>query len=300
MTTKVVCLLIAFVIGLTLVVVYIRSFNPTARASSRDDATRGTEGANTDVDAAIRQHSQQMIDQGRKTFRFDTFGSEAYWGDALKLHQAIEREKLGGVGPGVSPKTALSVGLKVDVDALPPALVEQLKAGKVNLDDPATTLALLKLNVVVGVTGFFNAQGNLQSMGIQCAFCHSTVNDSVVPGIGHRLDGWPNRDLNVGAIVALAPNLKPLTEPLGVDEAMVLVAILERKSVAPRRDVRRFSRRGLAVIGVHKLKIGTREQFFPGVAECSFPGRVEMFEVAINSSDTQQIQRQVDKLAQVV
>jgi hypothetical protein len=121
----------------------------------------------------------------------------------------------------VSPKTALAVGLKVDVEVLPQTLVEQLKAGKVNLDDPATTLALLKLNAVVGVTGFFNAQGNLQSIGIQWAFCHSTVNDSLATGIGHRLDGWPNRDLNVGAIVALAPNLKPLTELLGVDEATV-------------------------------------------------------------------------------
>lgn len=121
----------------------------------------------------------------------------------------------------MSPKTALAVGLKVDVEVLPQTLVEQLKAGKVNLDDPATTLALLKLNAVVGVTGFFNAQGNLQSIGIQCAFCHSTVNDSLATGIGHRLDGWPNRDLNVGAIVALAPNLKPLTELLGVDEATV-------------------------------------------------------------------------------
>jgi hypothetical protein len=219
--TKVVWLLVALVIGLTCMVVYIRSSDTIAKASFPDDAARETDGTKVDFDAAIRQHSQQMIDQGRKTFRFDTFGSEAYWGDALKLHQAIEGEKLGGVGPGVSPKTALAVGLKVDVDALPPALVEQLKAGKVNLDDPATTLALLKLNAVVGVTGFFNAQGTLQSMGIQCAFCHSTVDDSLIPGIGRRLDGWPNRDLNVGAIVALAPNLKPLTEPLGVDEATV-------------------------------------------------------------------------------
>jgi hypothetical protein len=142
-----------------------------------------------------------MMDEGRQTFRFDTFGSEAFFGDALKLHQAISGEKLGGVGAGVSPKTALSVGLKVDVDALPSSLVDQLKAGKVNLDDPATTVALMKLNSVVGVTGFFDERGNLRSMGIQCAFCHSTVDDSLVPGIGHRLDGWANRDLNVGMIV---------------------------------------------------------------------------------------------------
>lgn len=216
--TKVASLLIAGLIGLTVLALDVRSSNTTAEASS---GAQTAEGTNSDFDAAIRLNSQQMFDQGRKTFRFDTFGSEAYWGDTLKLHQAIEGEKLGGVGPGVSPKTALAVGLKVDVDALPPALVEQLKAGKVNLDDPATTLALLKLNAVVGVTGFFNPQGNLQSMGIQCAFCHSTVNDSLAPGIGRRLDGWPNRDLNVGAIVALAPSLKPLTELLGADEATV-------------------------------------------------------------------------------
>jgi hypothetical protein len=117
----------------------------------------------------------------------------------------------------VNPKTALAVGLKVDVDALPKDLIEALKAGKVNLDDPATTLALLKLNSVVGVTGFFDKQGKIQSMGIQCALCHSTVDDSLAPGIGHRLDGWPARDLNVGAIVSLAPDLKHFTDLLGAD-----------------------------------------------------------------------------------
>jgi hypothetical protein len=152
-----------------------------------------------------------------KTFRFDTFGSESFWGDTLKLHQAIAGAGNGGVGPGVSPKTALAVGLKVDVDALPKDLIEALKAGKVNLDDPATTLALLKLNSVVGVTGFFDKQGKIQSMGIQCALCHSTVDDSLAPGIGHRLDGWPARDLNVGAIVSLAPDLKHFTDLLGAD-----------------------------------------------------------------------------------
>ena len=135
----------------------------------------------------------------------------------LQLHKAIAGEKNGGVGPGVSPKTALSVGLKVDADALPDALKEQLAAGKVDLDDPATTIALLKLNAVVGVTAFANPDGSVKSMGIQCAFCHSTVDDSFAPGIGKRLDGWANRDLNVGAIVSLAPNLKPFTDLLGVD-----------------------------------------------------------------------------------
>ena len=168
-------------------------------------------------DATITRYAQKLLEEGRKIFRHDTFGSEAFWGDALQLHKAIAGEKNGGVGPGVSPKTALSVGLKVDADALPNALQKQLAARKVNLDDPATTIALLKLNAVVGVTAFTNPDGGIKSMGIQCAFCHSTVDNSFAPGIGRRLDGWPNRDLNVGAIVSLAPNLKPFTDLLGVD-----------------------------------------------------------------------------------
>ena len=173
------------------------------------------------ADRAIEANDDRMIAEGRRTFRFDTFGDEGFWGDTLHLHQAIAGGKLGGVGSGVSPRTALSVGLKIDVDALPAGLVSALKLGQVNLDDPATTLALLELNSVVGLTGFFNNQGNLQSVGIQCALCHSTVDNSFAPGIGHRLDGWANRDLNVGAIVALAPTLKPVADLLGTDEAAV-------------------------------------------------------------------------------
>lgn len=175
----------------------------------------------TRVDQDNLKNSGKMFREGRETFRYDTFGDEAFWGDQLHLHQAIAGEQFGGVGPGVSPATALAVGLKVDVDALPPNLVQQLKKGQVDLNDPAVTLALLKLNAVVGVTGFFDSDGALESMGIQCALCHSTVDDSLAPGIGHRLDGWANRDLNVGAIVALAPNLKPFSDVLGVDEATV-------------------------------------------------------------------------------
>src|SRR5207244_4113344 len=116
-------------------------------------------------DTAIDDNADRMVREGRQIFRFDTFGDEAFWGDALHLHQAIAGEKHGGVGPGVSPKTALAAGLKVDLDALPAALQQQLKAGQVNLDDPATTLALLKLNAVVGVTGFFTADGGIRSLG---------------------------------------------------------------------------------------------------------------------------------------
>ena len=172
-------------------------------------------------DDAAGSHATKLLKDGKQIFRYDTFGSEAFWGDALQLHKSIAGAKNGGVGPGVSPKTALSVGLKVDADALPAALKKQIAAGKVNLDDPATTIALLKLNAVVGVTAFANPDGSVKSMGIQCAFCHSTVDNSFAPGIGKRLDGWANRDLNVGAIVSLAPSLKPYTDLLGVDVATV-------------------------------------------------------------------------------
>jgi hypothetical protein len=186
---------------------------PAAPLSKRSAAVPSRQG----FDAEIVRYARAMLDEGRKTFRYETFGSEAFWGDTLQLHKAIVGEQNGGVGPGVSPKTALSVGLKVDADALPDALKQRIKAGKVDLDDPATTIALLKLNAVVGVTAFANPDGSVRSMGIQCALCHSTVDDSFAPGIGKRLDGWANRDLNVGAIVSLAPNLKPFTDLLGVD-----------------------------------------------------------------------------------
>src|SRR5262249_3219474 len=165
----------------------------------------------------ISANAQKLIEEGRQIFRFDTFGSEAFWGDTLQLHKAIAGEKNGGIGPGVSPKTALSVGLKVDVDALPKELLAQIKAGKVYLNDPASTVAMLKPDSVVGVKGIFYKNGKLASVGLRCAVCHSTVDDSFSPGIGKRLDGWANRDLNVGAIVSLAPNLKPYTDLLGVD-----------------------------------------------------------------------------------
>jgi len=180
----------------------------------------GNGGTSAGVDLT-RANALQMIDTGKQTFRFDTFGDEAFWGDTLKLHQAIQGSRFGGVGAGVSPKTALAVGLKVDVDALPQDLVAQLGNGTLNLDDPANTLALIKLNAVLGITGFFNPDGSMKSIGIQCAFCHSTVDDSFAPGIGHRLDGWANRDLNVGAIVNLSPDLSAVVALLGVDDATV-------------------------------------------------------------------------------
>jgi hypothetical protein len=185
------------------------------KASAQGDRTKIQSG----FDAEITANGQRMLERGREIFRFDTFGDEAYWTDKLKLHRAIEGAKLGGVGPGVSPKTALSVGLKVDMDALPADLVAKVKRGEVDLDDPAVTLALIKLNSVLGVVGTFNANGSLKSIGLTCASCHSTVDDAFMPGIGHRLDGWPNRDLNVGQIVSLAPDTSALRSLLNVDEA---------------------------------------------------------------------------------
>jgi hypothetical protein len=169
------------------------------------------------ADARNAENNRAMFLRGRRIFRFDTFGDQAFWGGQLQLHRAIAGTRNGGVGPGVSPKTALTVGLKVDASAIPKNVAAAIKAGKVNLNDPKVTLSLLKLNAVVGLKGFFNSGGRLTSMGITCALCHSTVDDSFAPGIGRRLDGWPNRDLNVGAIIALAPNKKPITDLLGVD-----------------------------------------------------------------------------------
>ena len=148
------------------------------------------------------QGDPSLVAQGMQIFRFDTFGDEAQWTDTLKMHQAISA--------AVDPTTALSVGLKVDAQALPQAVVDGIKNGSVDLKSPATTLALLKLDAVVGVKGTVETvagKDTLVRVGITCALCHSTVDNSFAPGIGRRLDGWPNRDLNPGAIIALSPAL---------------------------------------------------------------------------------------------
>lgn len=188
---------------------------PSLRAQGAQQQPSGHNPFDVEITAA----AVQLLEEGKQTFRYDTFGDEAFWGGQLRLHEAIAGRRLGGVGAGVSPRTALALGLKVDSQALPASLAAQITAGKVNMDDPATTLALLKRNAVLGVTGFFDSAGTLTSFGIQCALCHSTVDDSLAPGIGRRLDGWANRDLNAGAIMALAPNLKPILDLLGVDDA---------------------------------------------------------------------------------
>jgi hypothetical protein len=190
----------------------------TNRLHADDGTTRPPRGT---FDRAIVEHAEELFRSGAQIFRYDTFGDEHFWGDTLKLHQAIAGARFGGVGPGVSPATALAVGLKVDVDSVPAAVLDGIKAGTVDLNDPANTLALLAANAVVGVTTFSGDDGKVKSMGVQCALCHSTVDDSFAKGIGHRLDGWPNRDLNVGAIVGLSPDLSAVASLLGVDQATV-------------------------------------------------------------------------------
>lgn len=131
---------------------------------------------------------------GREIFRFDTFGDERFWTDTLRMHEVIQSS--------VDPLTALAVGLKVDADVLPPGILEQ-----VDLGDPATTVALLEMNAVVGLQAEV-VEGRIQRVGVTCALCHSDVDDSVQEGIGRRLDGYPNRDLDPGKILSLSPALQ--------------------------------------------------------------------------------------------
>jgi hypothetical protein len=169
-------------------------------------------------DDFVDEYRKKLFKEGKQVFRQDTFGSEAFFGGTLQLHKAILGEKQGGVGPGISPLQALELGLKVDVGQVPEAMVEVIKGGHVSLKDPKTTIELLKADAVVGVKGFFDKKGNLISLGVQCALCHSTVDDTFMRGIGRRLDGWPNRDLNVGAIVASSPGLGEYAKKLAVAE----------------------------------------------------------------------------------
>lgn len=141
-----------------------------------------------------------LIAQGQQIFRFDTFGDEIFWTDQLRMHDVINT--------AVDPATALSVGLKVDAEALPANVVQGIESGSISLTSTQTTLALIQLDAVVGIKGAVetvNGQNVLRRVGITCALCHSTVDNSFAQGIGKRLDGWPNRDLNPGAIMALSP-----------------------------------------------------------------------------------------------
>jgi hypothetical protein len=189
----------------------------TATAGAGESGERDVDGRVSSYDLRNLGDAIGQIREGREIFRHDTFGDEVFWGDALRLHTTIAGSANGGVGPGLSPKTALKLGLKVDVDALPGSLRKDLQRGKVDLDSPATTLALLKLDAVVGVRGFFDDNGRrLRAVGITCALCHSTVDNSFAPGIGRRLDGWAARDLNVGEIIAFAPNVQPFVDLLRI------------------------------------------------------------------------------------
>ena len=165
-------------------------------------------------------HARELFDEGLEVFRYDSFGSEDFWGGELRLHEAILGKDQGGVGPGLTPRQALQLGLKVDTGHLPKILAEAIQAGSVSLDKPETTVALLRAHSVVGVKGIFDGE-KMVSVGITCSLCHATVDDSLTKGIGSRLDGWPNRDLDVGRVVALAPNLKPYADLLGVSEDKV-------------------------------------------------------------------------------
>ena len=184
-------------LSLALPLCYVVACTPQTQSNSTADAPSGAGSASDDM-------SPQNLAAGQQVFRFDTFGDEQFWTDTARMHEVVQKS--------VSPATALSVGLKVDADAIPPDVAAAIKAGKVDLNDPATTVTLLKLNAVVGLKGTVtsvNGKDNLTRLGITCALCHSTVDDAFSKGIGHRKDGWPNRDLNVGAIIALSPAITP-------------------------------------------------------------------------------------------
>ena len=163
-------------------------------------ACGGSDHATDQAQAAASD--PRLLAEGRAIFRFDTFGDETQWTDTLRMHEVIRS--------AVDPTTALAVGLKVDADALPASVAQGIRDGSVDLKSPATTVALLKLNAVVGLQGkvdVIDGKDVLTRVGVTCALCHSTVDNSFAPGIGKRLDGWANRDLNPGAIIALSPAL---------------------------------------------------------------------------------------------
>lgn len=177
-----------------LAVLVAMAFSPCQTRAADEQAQTSSGGAAvpTGGGPATDDMSSETLSRGQEIFRFDTFGNEPFWTDTLRMHEVIEKS--------VDPTTALKVGLKVDADALPAGTLD-----KVDLKSPATTVALLKMNAVVGLKAEVDANNHITRVGITCALCHSSVDNSVMPGIGHRRDGWPNRELNVGAIIALSP-----------------------------------------------------------------------------------------------
>jgi hypothetical protein len=214
---KLISCLVILVAAALFIVVTVHRGQAQAESGIQAQAKKGKLKA---FNAQIVTNSEKMVEEGREIFRNDTFGDEAFWGGMLKLHQAIQGASLGGVGGGLSPKAALDLGLKVDVGALPNRIVRNLGKGEVDLNDPAVTIELLKLDAIIGMKGFFQGD-SLSSVGITCALCHTDVDDSVAEGIGIRLDGWANRDLNIGQIASLAPDLSPFATLLGVSQSTV-------------------------------------------------------------------------------
>jgi mono/diheme cytochrome c family protein len=191
-------------VHLSLVAVSAFLIASCAKPESQPPVDSSAPAATADSTPAGNDVSPASLAEGQRIFRFETFGDEQFWTDTARMHEVVQKS--------VSPATALSVGLKVDADAIPPDVAAAIKAGKVDLKDPATTVTLLKLNAVVGLKGTVstvNGKDTLIRLGITCALCHSTVDNAFSKGIGHRQDGWPNRDLNVGAIVALSPAITP-------------------------------------------------------------------------------------------
>ena len=199
-------------------VLAVAAYSQTAPAVETGVAPKAAVVKALATDSTIVENAKTLLEKGRAIFRFETFGDEAWWTDTIQLHKAIAGDRHGGIGAGVSPATALAVGLKVDIDAIPRNIQQHIRLGKVDLGAPALTLTLLELDAVVGVKATLGDDRNgIRKLGVTCALCHSTVDDSFAPGIGHRLDGWPNRDLNVGLIVSLSPNLQPIADLLQTD-----------------------------------------------------------------------------------
>lgn len=201
----------ALVVAISFGTLAAQARQSTGPRTAVDPLAASSSLASAAQDPALFRDAAGMLARGQRTFRFDTFGNEAFWGGALRLHETLAT---------LPPAAALQLGLKVDAAALPPELIRLIRRGRVDLQDPAVTQDLLRRRAVVGVTAFF-AGNRMRSVGIQCALCHSTVDDSVAPGIGRRLDGWPNRDLDVGQVIAAAPDVSPFANLLGVDQNTV-------------------------------------------------------------------------------
>ncbi|MGI9294743.1 MAG: hypothetical protein ACR2PS_12235 [Pseudomonadales bacterium] len=209
-------LIATMVTGVSAVIVIQPSSAESVKESSaqvqKSDPEDDLEGKGRHKVRVANRDTLATLREGRHTFRFDTLGNEAFWGDTLRLQESLAT---------LTPKAALGLGLKIDVHALPRSLIRDLRRNAVDLDDPEVTLELLRQDAVVGVTGIFDKSDQLVSVGVQCALCHSEVSNSIAPGVGRRLDGWANRDMNIGAIIASAPNLQPFVDLLDVPEQTV-------------------------------------------------------------------------------